>query len=464
MIETLEYVINKADRIGASQAEAFFFKKTEIEIRAEKKEVKIGGLKSDVGTGVRLALRRNGGFSLGYTYTTDFSKEALEEAVRQALKICYARKPDPDFKSFPEKSPHKPVPNIYDKRISELPAEEAINLVHQQIETASSDKRVKTIRCLTNLSVSEVAILNSLGVSGNYNASSLYTYVYVLAEEKGSSGVGWEDYTNCFFTTDEPIKIAEEAMNLAIQQLHAKPIEKGRMDLIISPDALAKLLIYTFIQEVRADRIQKLQSPFVGKLNQEIASQKLTILDDGRIPRAVGSKPFDDEGVSTARTTIIEKGMLKNFLYDTYCAKKEETKSTGNSLRHALLQVVPKYKMEPSIGPTNMVVKAGTTPLDYIIKEAKNGVITKDFIGTHTSNPQSGTFSIAPHCAFKIENGEIKHPIKEAMIGGDIPTLLKSIEIVGKDVKHVLLYDAALLKDATLIAPSMLVKDVSVSA
>jgi PmbA protein len=156
--------------------------------------------------------------------------------------------------------------------------------------------------------------------------------------------------------------------------------------------------------------------------------------------------------------------VLKNYLYDNYSARKEGTQSTGNALRHALLQIVPKYKLEPSVSLTNIAIEPGTASPDDLIKDVKNGIITKDFIGTHTSNPQSGAFSIMPYCAFKIENGEIKYPIKELMVGGDILSLLKNVEIVGNDVKQVLLYDAALIKDATLIAPSMLVKDVMVSA
>jgi len=464
MIDALEYVIKRAERRGASQVEVFHSKMTELEVRAEKKEVKIGQLKSDVGVGIKLALKRRGGFSLAFTYTTDFSEKALDEAVEQALKICRVRKPDSDFKSFPEKSSFKVVSDIYDKRISEFRSEETIDLVNNQIEIASADKRIETVRGLTTLSADEISIMNSLGVSASYTASHFYTYVYSLAKERDSQGVGWEDYASCFFDLDEALEAAKKATNLAVRQLHAKPIEKGQMDLIISSDALAKLLIYILIQEVRADRVQKLQSPLVGKLNQEIASKILTVVDDGRIPKASGSRPFDDEGVPTTKTFIIERGKLKSFLHNTYTANKEENRSTGNALRQALLQVVPKYKMETSIGPTNILIEPGTTSPDDMVKETKNGIITKDFIGAHTSNPQSGAFSIAPYCAFKIEEGEVKYPIKEAMIGGNILTLLKNIEIVGNDVKQVLFYDAALIKDATLIAPTILVKNVSVSA
>ncbi len=464
MMGILEYTIKRAEEEGASQAEAFFSRKTELQVRAERGEVKLGERRTDSGIGIRLAMKRKGGSSLAFTFTTDFSKSVLSKAVTRALKTCRVRKPDPDFRGFSDKKAYGEVAEIYDKRIPGLPPEDAIDLVSRQMETASADKRAETVRGLTFLLTNEIAVANSLGVSGNYKASGFYSYVYVLAKEADSSGVGFDDYSSCFWDEEVPVKIAEESLKLAIQQLHPKSIKGGKMDLVIAPDALSNLLIYTLVQEVRADRVQRQQSPLLGKLNQQIASEALTAIDDGRVPRATGSKLFDDEGVPATKTPIIEKGVLRSFLYDTYTARKENRESTGNALRDALLQLVPKYRLEPFIGPTNIVIEAGTTSEDEIIEDVKNGIITKDFIGAHTSNPQSGTFSIAPYAASKIENGEIKHPIKEAMIGGDILTLLKNVETVGNDVKQVQFYDAALIKDATLIAPTILVRNVSVSA
>jgi len=234
--------------------------------------------------------------------------------------------------------------------------------------------------------------------------------------------------------------------------------------LIMAPDAFAKLLIYTFIQELRADMVQRLQSPLVGKLNQKIASEILTIINEGHLPKATGSRPFDDEGLPSSQVTVVDKGILRSFLYHTYAANKDGVESTGNALRYALLQIVPKYKLEPFIGPNNIVVKPGNTSREEIIREVKNGILTKDFIGAHTSSSQSGNFSIAPYCAFKVEDGEIRYPVKEAMTGGNILTVLKNVEVLGNDIKQVQFYDAALVRDATLIAPTVLVKDVSMSA
>jgi len=462
--DVLPQIVRMAEKEGAIEAEAFLCDKTELQIRAKKKQVKIGEHRRDIGVGIRVAVKRNGGLSSGFSYTTDLAKEALNKTVKQALKICLVRDPDPDFKGFSDKKLYGHVADIYDKKIALIQPEEVISLVNHQIELASSDKRVETVTALTSLLANEIAVENSHGVSGSYKASNFYSAIYVLAKEADSSGVGSDDYSNCFYEEEGPAGIAKNSLDLAVQQLNPKSIKAETMDLIMSPDALAKLLIYTLAQELRADLVQKLQSPLVGKLNQKVASKVLTIMNDGYVPKAVGSRPFDDEGVPATRVTVVEKGVLKSFLYHTYAAKKEGVESTGNALRYALLQIVPKYKLEPFIGPNNIVVKPGTVSRDEIIDEVKNGIITKDFIGAHTASPQSGNFSIAPYMAFKLEGGEIKYPVKEAMIGGNILNLLENVEVVGNDVKQVQFYDAALVREATLIAPTVRVKNVSVSA
>jgi PmbA protein len=463
-LDVLAQIVRKAEKEGASEAEAFFCDKSELQIRIKKKQVKIGEQRRDIGVGIRVAVKRDGGTSLGFSYTTDFTDDALDKTIKQAIKMCFIREPEPDFKGFSDKKPYKHVADIYDKNFPEIQPEEVIELAGHQIELASADNRVEVINGLTSLLTNEIAVTNSHGIYGSYKASNFYSYIYVLAKETGSSGVGWNDYSSCFYDEDAATKIAQDALDLALHQLHPKPIKGETMDLIMAPDAFAKLLIYTFIQELRADMVQKRQSPLAGKLNQKIASEILTMVNDGYVPKATGSRPFDDEGVPSTRVTVVDKGILKSFLYHTYAANKEGVESTGNALRYALLQIVPKYKLEPFIGPNNLVVKPGTVSKEEIISEVKNGILTKDFIGAHTSSSQSGNFSIAPYCAFKVEDGEIRYPVKEAMIGGDILTLLKNVKALGNDVKQVQYYDAALVKDATLIAPTVLVKDVSVSA
>lgn len=275
-------------------------------------------------------------------------------------------------------------------------------------------------------------------------------------------GVGWDDSIDCFYNEDRAFDTFKSAADLALKQLHPKPIKTQKMDLLMKPHALGSLLTYTLIPEVRADKVQKQQSPLVGRINRRVSSEKLTIIDDGRVPQAVGSRPFDDEGCPTRATVIIERGTLKRFLHNSYTTKKDGVESTGNAVRTMPFATKPKYAMEPLIGPTNFrvltEVKTARTSFEELVSEVRNGVITKGFIGAHTANAQSGEFSVALYCAFKIENGEMTHPIKQAMVGGNILDLIKNVTLMGDDVRQV-----PLEVGGTMILPTILIRNITVS-
>jgi len=217
----------------------------------------------------------------------------------------------------------------------------------------------------------------------------------------------------------------------------------------------------TLMMEVRADNIQKQQSPFVGKMNQKVASEDLTVVDDGMAPQATGSKPFDDEGCPTQATSVIEKGVLRGFLHNSYTANKDNVKNTGNAVRTMPFATKPRYAMEPLIGPTNFKLMAGaksaSASFEDALSEVKNGVIAKGVIGAHTANAPSGEFSVALDCAFKVEKGEIVYPVKQAMTGGNIQDFIKNVALFADDIKQVG------LGQGTLISPTIMIRNVTVS-
>ncbi len=204
--------------------------------------------------------------------------------------------------------------------------------------------------------------------------------------------------------------------------------------------------------------IQKNQSPLKGKINQKVSSNLLTIIDDGRVDEAIGSKPYDDEGVSTQTKAIIEKGVLKTYLYDVFSAAREGKKPSGNSLRQSS-EIIQKYAVEPQPAPTNLIIKPGTENFESLVKDVKNGVYVKNVIGAHTSNAVTGEFSVVALTAYKIENGEIKFPVKNAMIAGNILEFLNKIDGIGKIQKQC----QSLSIDSSIITPCIKVRETTVS-
>ena len=459
MLDLLEYIVKKAEKQGAKQAEAFFFGSDMLRVGMEKKQVKMSEKKHDAGIGMRVVVKKTGGYSVGFGYLTSLTKKAADTATKQALKVASFKKPDSDFKSFQEHKPTRKVAKIYDKRIGTMPPEEIVNLAADILKTVETDKRIATISGSLGLGVAKVAITNSLGVVGEYEKTGYGAFGFVVTEEKGSVGVGSDGQTDCFFNERIAYTAFKNACDLAIKQLNPKTVKTEQIDVLLQPEALSFLLAFTLMSEVRSDNIQKRQSPFVGKLKQIVASENLMVIDDGLLPKASGSKPFDDEGCPTQTTTVINKGRLENFLYNTYTAGKDKVSSTGNAARtFGGFTDKPKYAVEPIIGPNNFKLcaakKSAEVKFDDIISEVKNGIIAKEVIGAHTANAASGEFSVVLDSAFKIEKGEVVYPVKQAMLGGNIVDALRSVALFADDVKQV--------GDA-LISPTILIKDVKVS-
>jgi len=461
MLSLLEYAVKKAEKQGASQAEAYFNGADRLRTSIEKKQVKISEKKTDAGIGIRVAVKKTGGYSIGFAYLTNLTKKAADDGVKQALKVASFKKPDPDFKSFQEHRPAKTVKKIYDKRVAKIEPEKIVDLAADLVKAAATDKRITTIGGMLGLGTVKTAIVNSLGVSGEFERTGYGAFGYAVAQEKGSVGVGGDSFTDCFFNEEDAFTVFKNARDLSIRQLNPKTVKTQKMDLLLQPEALAFLLAFTLIPEVRADNIQKRQSPFVGKIGQMVASENLTVIDDGSIPQATGSKPFDDEGCPTQTTAIINKGRLQSFLYNSYTAKKDNVTSTGNAARTlGAFTEKPKYAVEPIIGPTNFQLcagkKAAEDKFDDVVSEVKNGIIAKEVIGAHTANAASGEFSVVLDTAFKVEKGEIAYPVKQAMLGGNILDALKNVTLFADDLKQVGL-------EQTLISPTILIKDVIVS-
>jgi len=461
MLDLLEYAVKKAEKQGASQAEAYFYGADLLRTGIEKKQVKISEKKHGAGIGVRVAVKKKDGFSIGFAYLTNLTKKAADDTVKQATKVASFKKHDPDFKSFQEHKPTKTVEKIYDTHVAKIEPERIVDLATDLIKTVETDKRITTIGGALGLGTIKVAIANSLGISGEFKKTGYGAYGYVVAQEKGSVGACGDSYTDCFFNEEKAFNAFKNARDLAIRQLNPKTIKTEKMDILLQPDALASLFTFTLIPEVRADNIQKRQSPFVGKIGQVVASENFTVIDNGLIPQATGSKPFDDEGCPTQTTTIINKGQLQNFLYNSYTAKKDNMPSTGNATRIVgTFTYKPKYAVEPIIGPTNFKLCAGEksakAKFEDIVGEVKNGVIAKEVIGAHTANAASGEFSVVLDTAFKIEKGEIAYPIRQAMLGSNILDALKNVTLFADDFKQI-------GWEETLISPTILIKNVRVS-
>jgi PmbA protein len=181
------------------------------------------------------------------------------------------------------------------------------------------------------------------------------------------------------------------------------------------------------ISALAADAVQKGKSLFTGKVGAQVAASTITLIDDGRLEGGIASSPVDAEGVPTSRTILIQDGILKGFLHNTYTAAKDNTMSTGNGMRST-------FKSTPEVGPTNIFIHSGTMKESELIQEIKAGFYVTSVMGMHTANPISGDFSVGA-AGIWVENGKMTKAIRGVAIAGNMLELLRNIDAAADNLR-----------------------------
>jgi PmbA protein len=200
------------------------------------------------------------------------------------------------------------------------------------------------------------------------------------------------------------------------------------------------------INAVKADYVQRERSAFKGKIGEKVASDLVTVYDNGLLEGGLLTRKFDGEGVPCQTTSVIEKGILKHFLYDTYAANKTGDESTGNASRTGLAP----YSSTPVLEASNFVFTKGNMTPNELVSGVEEGLIVYGVQGAHSSNPESGEFSVVATPAWKIEGGNVAYAVREVMLTGVIFDVLKNISALGSNVRKV----------GQLVAPWIRVEDV----
>jgi PmbA protein len=361
--------------------------------------------------------------------TSDFTKDAIAQLVDDAVELARATSVD-DRLSLPEQSEFArdwPELDLYDRESANLSTDKKLALALEAEEAARSfDQRIVNFDGSSFDSVSGGTILaNSLGFVGFYQGTHCSVSTVPIAQEDGKMQRDyWFDTKRKVKDLENATSIGRKAAERTIRRLGAKKIKTQQVPVVFDPVTATSLLSNIF-QAVSGDSIIRKSSFLLGKLEEVIASQNLTVVDDGRIPGAVGSRPFDGEGLPTRRNVVIEKGRFKTYLLNSYTARKLGMKSTGNAVRG--------ISSAPSVGSTNLYVEPGSFSPEEIIRSVKNGFYLTDLIGFGV-NIVTGDYSRGASGIW-IENGELTYPVEEVTIAGNLKDMLKAIEMVGSDLE-----------------------------
>jgi PmbA protein len=443
MLGLAENAVDTALKKGAAEAEAYVYEGQATSVGIERGQITKSSRIIDRGLGVRVSVNKAIGFA--YTNIID-SQSAVEDTILKALSAARASKPDQDWNGLPEKKPYASAEKTYDRKIFELRPEDLVSVASVMLDAAvNADKRIFPIEGGAGVAYLSNAIANSNGITGFDKGTIIECSLAAIAKEGNTvTPVCFEFNAERNYNVD-PEWVGKEAAYLAVSALKTKRVETKSTKLILTQFALQELLYFTLINAVKADNVQRNQSPFKGKIGAKVASENVTIYDDGLFQGGLRTAAFDGEGVPHQKTLLVEKGVLRNFLYDNYAARKEGKESTGNASRAG-------YVSTPSIEATNFHVMPGNETADQLMNEVDDGLIIYYLQGAHSSNPVSGEFSVVATPAWKIRKGEIVHSSRGVMLAGNIFEVLKNVSVVADNDR----------KMGQLISPWILVENVKV--
>lgn len=415
-------LLYSAGKKGAELAEVYL--KSSRKLTVEVKEQKVDAVKSSVDFGYSLRVIKDG--RLGFSYST--AREDADTVIESALESARWVERD-DYLDLPPSLEH-PAVRVYDDAIASLSRETALTKA-LAIEKAALDfdAQIRKVRkAAASFSEQDLMIMNSRGLEKACSSTACSGQITVVAENGSDSQMGW-DFDGARFLSDVDFEdVGKNAARRALQLLGAGKMDGTRAHVILD-NAVAAEFLGIFASLLSSEAVQKGKSLLAGRLGEEVISPLVSILDDGCIEGKLGSRPFDDEGVPTSRKYLIRDGVLRGYLYSTYTAKKDGVVSTGNAVRGGSLSL-------PAVGPLNLSLAVSPSHVHHreLFTLLDRGLYVTDAMGMHTANPVSGEFSVGVSGLW-IENGSVKHAVKEAMISGNILDFFRKVEASGDDTR-----------------------------
>ena len=413
--ETADKCVKEVEKLSDNW-EIFIANSETINVESKNDILSFAKQEIEKGVGIRI-IKDN---KIGFAYTTDLDK--IYETAQKALDNAKLNKLDENYE-FAHVEKVTDVKGTYDARYDDLSLDECCKFLENIIER-TKDNDCNVTSAGFSASKGEELIINSNGVSIYDKGTGFSGGLSVYIEKDGQYAASY-DYNSSRHLDLEYEKLTDDACKLVHDSLNPKAIETKNCDVILDYYAASGLLS-TFIQGFNSENVLRGRSILHDKINTEITDSNLTIIDNPLLENAMGTSKCDGEGTASKKTTLVEDGVLKSFLYDIYTANKSGCESTSNGYRAS-------YLTTPDVSPSNLELKfKNSIELD----EIDSGIITTNVLGAHTANPISGDFSVELSNAFTVENGEITDGVKKAMISGNIYELMKKCESIESEIKQ----------------------------
>ena len=425
LLQLANDIVHRAQAAGASDAECTIAEGEEFSVNVRMREVETLKEAGSRGAGLRILVGRHTGSS----YTSDLTADGVAHLVKSALELAEVTTEDPHA-GLPDPQELGAIEGdlgLYKPDVSGMDTGRKIELARRTEAAAlSADPRISNSEgasCDSNLARHVFA--NSRGFSGEYRSSycSLST-VPVARQGESMERDYWFSLARDFAGLEAPEEIGRIAAARALRRLGAVKVETQKVPVVFEPRT-ARSLLDNIFEAVHGVAIYRHESFLAGKLGERVASEKLTVIDDGTLPGRFGTSPFDDEGVPTRRTVVIERGVLKSYLLNTYTARKLGLKTTGNASRG--------LTGNAGIGHGNFYVENGVTPTEQMIAGIRNGFYVTELMGFGV-NIVTGDYSRGASGIW-IRDGELAFAVSEVTIAGNLKEMLLGLESVGSDLE-----------------------------
>jgi PmbA protein len=418
-------ILAKAKVRGASQGDVVMAESQSFFVTVRMGEVE----KISQSGEKRLGLRLFFGNSSASASTSDISQQAIERLVEDTVQMARATAQDPHggLPQADELARDIADLDLLDDGARSVSVEEKIQIALDAEKSALAvDSRINNSEGAEfSNGFGRVIYASSHGFSGEYEGSTFGHSVAPVATSNGSMQRDyWYSSNRKFSRLESPQSVGEKAARRVLRRLGARKVKTCEVPIIFEPE-IAGSLLRNLSSAISGYALYKGASFLIGKLGAQIGSALLTVIDDGTIPGALGSKPFDGEGLATRRKTIVEQGTLQSYLLDSYSGRKLGMASTGNASR--------SVGESPGVAPANFYLSAGKHSPEEIIGSVKQGFYVTELIGFGV-NMITGDYSRGA-AGLWIENGELAYPVEEVTIAGNLKDMFQNIDMVGNDLE-----------------------------
>jgi PmbA protein len=441
--ELAAQAVRLAIQMGATDAECTLAEGEEFSA-----QVRMRALETLKDAGSRRAgLRVLVGKRVGSAHTSDLSSAGVHQMVESALAVAAISTEDP-YADLPDASELGALSGdlqLYSDDIFSIDTPARIQAALETEEAALSwDPRITNSEGASFSAFTGSRVFaNSRGFLGSYRTSSCSLSTTPVARQGDAMERDfWYSSARSHSKLESPLAVGRHAAERTVRRLGARKVPTQKVPVIFD-SVTARSLIGNIFDAVEGDSIYRKASFLAGMLGERVASEHVTLIDDGCMPGLFGTSPFDDEGVPSRRTVVIDRGVLQSYLLNSYAARKLGLRTTGNAARG--------ITGNAGVGHGNFFLQKGERSPEEMIRGIRRGLYVTELIG-HGVNVVTGDYSRGA-VGLWIENGEFAYPVSEITIAANLRQMLMDVEAAGSDLEF----------RGSVASPTVLIREMTVS-